>query len=57
MRKALADPITVALIMLLASVITVVFEKETGNSITNIIYQDDNSSNCEKRYPKIIIDE
>lgn len=48
MRKALAEPITVALIMLLASVITVVFEKETGNSITNIIYQDDNSSKCVK---------
>ena len=48
MRKALADPITVALIMLLASVITVVFEKETNNSITNIIYQDDNTSKCRK---------
>ena len=48
MRRALADPITVALIMLLASVVTVVFEKESGNPITTIIYQDDNVSICVK---------
>ena len=48
MRRGLADPITVALIMLLASIVTVVFEKETGNSITNIIYQDSNTSKCGK---------
>ena len=54
MRKGLADGITIALIGLLSALITVVFEKETNNSITKIIYQEENNTCEEKEYPKII---
>lgn len=51
MRKGffgLDDAIAIALIGLVAAVVTVIFEKETNNSITNIIYSDNNTSECRK---------
>ncbi len=48
MRKGIADIVTVALIGLLSAIITVIFEKETNNSFTKIIYQDDNLTQCVK---------
>lgn len=48
MRKGMADAIAVALIALLSTIITVVFEKETNNTITKFIY-DSNSTKCEKK--------
>ena len=57
MRKAITDPVTIALIMLLGSIITVVFEKETDNSITNIIYQEDTKKEqCEQYYTNSLDD-
>ena len=52
MRNGVADIILVAIIGLISSIITVVFEKESNGAITKIIY-DSNSTECTK-YPKII---
>jgi len=46
MRRALTEPVTLAIIALLSSLITVIFEKETNYTITNIIY-DSNSTKQE----------
>ena len=56
MRNAIADVVLVAIIGLVAAVITVVFEKETNNSFTKIIYQDDNITKCEKDRPGVVVD-
>ena len=56
MRRAIADPITLALIALFSTVITIVFDNESDGAITKIIYYDTNSTvKCEKEYPKIIL--
>ncbi len=55
MRNGIADVVLVALIALTSTIITVVFEKETDNSLTKIIYQDINATKCEPRYPNIIM--
>ena len=46
MRNGIADVVLIALISLASVIITVVFEKETNNSFTKIIYQDDNITKC-----------
>ncbi len=46
-RNGIAIEITVALLMLTSSIITVVFEKETNYTLTNMIY-DTNNSKCIK---------
>ena len=46
-RKGIAIEITVALLMLTSSIITVVFEKETNYTLTNMIY-DSNQTKCLK---------
>ena len=49
MRKGISDPITIALIALLSTIVTVVFDKESDGAITNFIYMDINaSSQCLK---------
>lgn len=52
-RNGIAESVTIALIALASALITVVFEKETNNTITNIIYDvdDTNKTKCiEKSY-------
>ncbi len=55
MRNAIADVVLVAIIGLISAIITVVFEKETNNSFTKIIYQDDNITEC-REVNKLILE-
>ena len=55
MRNAMATVVAVALIGLLSSLITVVFEKESDGVITKFVYQDTNTTNkCTSSEPNII---
>ena len=47
MRRGLTDPVTIALITLLSTILTVVFDKETDGAITNFIYMETNATNSE----------
>ena len=56
MRNAMATVVAVALIGLVSSIITVVFEKESDGVITKLVYQEANTTaECEKQYHKIIL--
>ena len=56
MRSAMATAVAVALIGLVSSIVTVVFEKESDRVIEKIIYQEANTTaECEKQYHKIIL--
>lgn len=48
MRNGIADAVLIAIIVAVSSIVTVIFEKETDNSITNIIYPDANTTKCNK---------
>ncbi len=52
-RNAIADAVLIALIALVSTVITVVFEKETNNSLSKIIYDENKTASA--AYPKIIL--
>lgn len=54
MRKGISDPVSLALIALLSTLITSYFEYKNHNAIAKAIYIDDNIT-IKKRYPKIIL--
>ena len=54
MRKGISEPITLALIALLASLITSYVEYKTDNQIAKYIYVENNETGS-RQFPKTII--